>query len=85
MPPRKRYLGRAQRGWTEDQLSHLRTGHDMFGDGFGRGEEFDEMLAKQAWDECGGWLTEEHIAASPGSRCWGWWRWESPEPRRCRW
>jgi len=84
MPPRRRHLGRAQRGWTEEHLEQLRTGHDFFGDAFGRDdrETFDEELAKQAWDEVGEQITAEHIAHSPGSRPWAWWHFSAPEPRR---
>ena len=46
------------------------------GDGFGPDPDRDEMRA--IWKQC---RDELLAAARPGERPWGWWEFESPEPR----
>jgi len=83
--PRKRRRKRRATGWTETERVHLLSGHDFFGEGFGREGTgtFDEERARQAWFEIGDELVAEHIHRNgAGTRPWAWWRWSAPEPRR---
>jgi len=43
-----------------------------------------EAEVEQAWMVVGEQLMEQHIREHPGSRPWGWWRYEANEPRRLR-
>ncbi len=47
---------------------------------------FDLFLARRGqvalWQEHGTAITAEWVARQPGTRPWGWWRFEAPEPRR---
>lgn len=68
----------------EDQLSertrlHLLGGHDW---SFMDGPAPAEDTLRAAWQQHGEALTAEHVAAHPGSRPWGWWRYDAPEPRQ---
>src|SRR5262245_14339766 len=38
---------------------------------------------RDLWDENKEEILEDWIAAHPGTRPWGWWRFDAPEPRRC--
>src|SRR5262245_22068828 len=84
MPPRRRHLARAQRGWSQEDCEFLLSGIDVFGDGtftVGR-DEIDLELARQAWGELRDRLLPEFIGEHPGRRCWAFWAFESSEPRR---
>ena len=37
--------------------------------------------AQRLWREFGKMITERHIAKHPGSRPWGWWKYDAPQPR----
>ena len=85
MPRVKRRTKRRKTGYTEAQVDHLLTGHDMFGDGFGTdgpsGEcNVDAMHA--AWLDLRDKLLRQWIAEQPGTRPYAWWRFDAPEPRR---
>lgn len=81
MPRGIRRRTKARTEWSTHHKTHLLTGHDFFGRGFGM-RDFDEDAARAAWQELSGELLAEHIAAKPFSRPWAWWRFDSPEPRR---
>ena len=57
-------------------LEYLELGRNYFGDGFGLDPDVDEM--RSAWKEHRAQLL---AAARPGHRPWGWWEFESTEPR----
>ena len=44
------------------------------------GRETNPEGLRSAWrtfrDEVSSWWADRH----PGSRCWGWWRWDAPKP-----
>ena len=91
--PRLRRVPRIRHGWPRGAVHHLLTGHDFFGDGFGRGdlfEAFDRQSAEAAWgelrDRVFAALTErqrESRGEYPLLKPWGWWEFEAPEPRNC--
>ena len=37
--------------------------------------------AARLWREFGAMITERHIRKHPGSRPWGWWKYDAPQPR----
>jgi hypothetical protein len=37
--------------------------------------------AQRLWKEFGSMITERHIAKHPGTRPWGWWKYDAPERR----
>ena len=77
MPRRLRRVRHARaRTVTRSMLEYLELGHNYFGDGFGPDPDVDEMRA--VWKEHRAALLAE---ARPGLRPWGWWEFESPEPR----
>ena len=57
-------------------LEYLELGRNYFGDGFGPDPDLDEM--RSTWKAHRDKLL---AAARPGHRPWGWWEFESPEPR----
>jgi len=88
--PRLRRVPRIRHGWPRGAVHHLLTGHDFFGDGFGRGdlfEAFDRQSAETAWFELRGRvfaLLAEYRRQTPDYpllRPVAWWWFESPEER----
>ena len=74
-----------QRTVTRAMLEYLQCGRNYLrgdilvrslGRGFGPDPDVDEMRA--AWKQC---RDELLAAARPGLRPWGWWEFDSPEPR----
>jgi hypothetical protein len=59
---------------------HLLTGHDW--PTLLDGPDLDEDQLRAEWERLREDLLLEHTSLHPGQRPWGWWRWESPEPRR---
>lgn len=64
---------------------HLLSGHDFFGDGYGRDnlndpERLDEM--RQGWEDFRDELLPEWIAHFPRSRPYAWWVFDAPERRQ---
>jgi hypothetical protein len=44
--------------------------------------EHDEGSQRELWLELGGDILAQHVKHAPGTRPWGWWKWEAPEMRR---
>ena len=42
----------------------------------------DEDAIKAAWESLRATIMRDWIRRKPGTRCWGWWRFDSPEKRR---
>ena len=86
--PRVRRIPRIRHGWPRGAVEHLLFGHDFFGDGFGRGDAFDEESARAAWfdlrDRVESALAERQRSCHgkyPLLRPVAWWWFEAPEPR----
>lgn len=62
---------------SDDERHYLLTGHDFFSQGFD--DERMKALWEQHRDELIAQHREEH---GLGTRCWGWWKFDAPEPRR---
>lgn len=87
--PRRRARDRRSELDNPRTRMRLMEGHDF--DFFG-GPELGEDELAAAWEELGEQYVAEWIAGytcsdfshepAPGSRPWGWWRFEAPEPRR---
>ena len=82
MPRVKRKAHRRRRAWTDLHRLQLLHGHDFMGDAFGNDEAFDVDSARLAWSELRDELIAEWIAESPGSRPFGFWMFDAPEPMR---
>lgn len=82
MPRRQRTI-RSRPTYSEDHRDHLLSGCDFFGGGFGDGANFREDDAIAAWEILRGELLVKHIAETPCTRPWAWWRFEEHEPRLC--
>jgi hypothetical protein len=61
---------------TERQREILLSGNDWFDGPLGPAFE-DDGAIRQAWEEHGSELLEQHIATSPGTRPYAWWRYDS--------
>ena len=59
------------------RLFHLVYGHDHFGLSFD-----DETEMVKCWNAIGEELTAQHASRFPGTRPWGWWRFEALSSRR---
>ncbi|HKB34818.1 MAG TPA: hypothetical protein VKD72_00080 [Gemmataceae bacterium] len=64
---------------TPRTRERLLTGHDW---SFREGQFLDDDAVADAWELLREPLLAEHIAAHPGSRPWGWWRFDAVEARR---
>ena len=82
MPRVKRKPHRRRRAWTDLHRLQLLHGPDFMGDAFGNDEAFDVDSARLAWSELRDELIAEWIAESPGSRPFGFWTFDAPEPMR---
>lgn len=85
MPTNLRHRGQRRRhgGFDEDALQILCTGLNFFGYGglaVGSPEEKAAMFAD--WKRYGREITAAHVRVHPGRRCWAWWEFSAPEPRR---
>lgn len=80
---RKQRTRRTRALYSADHTDHLRTGCDFFGGGFGNGANFREDDAAAAWEVLREEVLREHIALSPCTRPWAWWRFEEHEARLC--
>lgn len=56
----------------------LLTGNDYFGDL----DAWDDSDLQQAWQLIAPPIMPRWLIALPGSRPWGWWLFQSPEPRK---
>jgi hypothetical protein len=45
-------------------------------------KQHDEESQHAIWEELKDDIVREHIKYSPGTRPWGWWKWEAPEMHR---
>lgn len=46
------------------------------------GDAIDDEALRSLWEQYGSEILRDHITNHPGSRPWGWWRWDSPEQRK---
>jgi hypothetical protein len=66
---------------SERTRAHLLEGHDLvILDPDARALDDDELA--EAWGHLRDELMSEHVAAHPGTRPYGWWAFDAPEPRR---
>lgn len=89
MPRKRRIPTRRRRGAVGDgkDVRHaLRTGSCWFGDLFGSRDldspEADHEAIKAVWNNLRDVVLAKWIAINPGTRPWGWWRFDAPERRR---
>ena len=87
MPRLKRKL-RERAGWDHYHRKQLLDGsHYFFGEGIGREGSLNEPLdvdrMKRAWEELRTELMAKWIKENPCTRPYAWWRFDSPERRRC--
>jgi hypothetical protein len=80
MPPIAKRTARARTSYTVWHYWQLATGHDYFDDAFGRTPD-PEALA-EGWSDLGADVIILHSHRYPGTRPWGWWQFEAPEPRK---
>ena len=81
--PRKQKLKRRGK-YHDGHRLQLRSGHDYFSDAFGNSREPEVMESMRlAWEQLGVEVMAEHDEWAAGKICrpWGWWEFESPEPR----
>jgi hypothetical protein len=45
-------------------------------------KQHDEESQRVLWEDLKGDIICEHLKYLPGTRPWGWWKWEAPEMRR---
>lgn len=81
MPRRSRHQRRQRITYTDSHRLQLETGIDWFGDAFGNGDGFNAQAAAVAWDALREEILLAHVAESPCSRPWAWWRFEGLPPR----
>lgn len=67
---------KARHDYGEEHLLALQTGHDYF-HAFPTPED-----RRTAWEDLRDEIMGEWIQKHPGTRPWGWWQFEAPEPRR---
>ena len=79
MPVTRRIAKRRREGYPPEIRSYLLTGHWFGLDG---SADPDADFARQVWGELRGELLPAFIAENPGRRPWGWWAFDSGEPRR---
>lgn len=86
--PRIKRRAMRMHAWTRQHLHQLCTGYSSVAGGFGKLQalhpehEFDEDAARACWQEFGARIIAHWVELNPGTRPWGWWRWDSPERRR---
>lgn len=84
MPRVKRRTKRRRTGYTDAHIRQLLTGHEWFGDAFGRDDRgtLDVDAMREAWEALRGELLPKWIAEHPGTRPYAWWVFDAPERRR---
>jgi hypothetical protein len=67
---------------TAAERYHLQTGHDFFGDGYGRDDGVDWERMRADWAAHRDALLAEWIRHRPRSRPFAWWVFDAPERRQ---
>jgi hypothetical protein len=80
--PRKKFSDKRRATLTDGQLAFLRTGVWVRGDAEIYFFKTDPEKLASAWSEVGVDLVAEHVKKFPGSRPWGWWKFDAPETRQ---
>lgn len=84
MPRGIKRRAKAKIEWSASHRRQLLSGHEFFGDGFGRGESLDLEAAREAWGDLREEMLPEFIREHPFTRPWAWWRFDAPQPRKQR-
>jgi hypothetical protein len=79
--PTIRRRGKQRRSGLDSERTRyrLRTGLDS---SFWDGEPLEDDELAEAWAMFGDEILAEYIAMTPGSRPFGWWLYQAPEPRQ---
>jgi hypothetical protein len=80
MNKKTKYIRDKKNDLDDKQIKYFLTGSGWFEPPIIRDHEAHEW---QAWQNCRERFADAWINARPGSRPAAWWKYDSPEPRRC--